>query len=114
MHEMVPHGEGPICKHFQRAAELVGQRWVPQIIYVLHGRALRYTEVKDSIPSISDALLSDRLRDLEEAKIVERHVEASTPVRITYSLSTRGEELATVLGELQVWAERWARTPAAR
>lgn len=114
MRDMTPHGEGPICRHFQAAAELIGQRWVPQVIYALQGKSMRYSELKAMIPLISDALLSDRLRDLEEAKIVERHVEPSTPVRITYVLSKRGAELASVLSELQVWAERWARTPATR
>jgi DNA-binding HxlR family transcriptional regulator len=115
MRDMVPHGEGPICRHFQRAAELVGQRWVPQVIYALHGgRAMRYRELKATIPAISDALLSDRLKDLEAARIITRDVEPSTPVRITYALTERGGELAAVLGELQIWAERWSKEPAAR
>ena len=37
-----------------------------------------------------------------------RTVEPSTPVRVSYGLTQRGEELADVLTELQVWAERWA------
>jgi DNA-binding HxlR family transcriptional regulator len=110
---VTPPHEGTICRHFQRAAELVGQRWVPQVIYVLltTGPA-RYSTIHDAIPGISDAMLSDRLKDLEAAKIIVRDVEPATPVRITYSLTERGQELAAVLGELQVWAERWAKAPA--
>jgi DNA-binding HxlR family transcriptional regulator len=114
MREMTHHEAGPICRHFQQAAELIGQRWVPQVIYALQGRTLRYGQLKTAIPTISDALLSDRLKDLESAKIVLRGVEPTIPVRITYRLSRRGEELAAVLGELQVWAERWAKAPATR
>ena len=114
MREMTRHDEGPICRHFQRAAELIGQRWVPQVIYALQGRSMRYTDLKIAIPDISDALLSDRLKDLEASRIVSRQVEPSTPVRITYGLTPRGEELAAVLGELQIWAERWAKTPISR
>jgi DNA-binding HxlR family transcriptional regulator len=55
-------------------------------------------------------MLSDRLKDLEAARIIHREVTPATPVRITYALTARGRELAEVLGELQVWAERWART----
>ena len=109
---MAPHGEGPICKHFQRAAELIGQRWVPQIIYALQGGPMRYSDLKVAIPQISDALLSDRLKDLEAERILTRTVEPNPPIRVTYALTSRGAELAAVLGELQVWAERWARTPA--
>ena len=106
---VTPH-EGTICQHFQRAAELVGQRWVPQVIYVLMAGPARYSDIHAAIPGISDAMLSDRLKDLESAKVITREVTPATPVRISYALTARGEELAAVLGELQVWAERWART----
>jgi DNA-binding HxlR family transcriptional regulator len=108
---MSPHGEGPICQHFQRAAELIARRWVPQVIYAMQSGPRRYTELKAGIPPISDAVLSERLKELEVAEIVIRTVEPSTPVRIEYALTPRGDELAAVLGELQVWAERWAREP---
>ncbi len=108
---MSPHGEGPICQHFQRAAELVARRWVPQVIYAMQSGPRRYTELKLAIPHISDALLSERLKELEIAAIVVRTVEPSTPVRIEYALTPRGDELASVLAGLQVWAERWAREP---
>lgn len=106
--------EGQICAHFQRAAELVGRPWVPQVIYALQGGPVRYTDLRDAIPNISDTLLSDRLRDLETEKVVDRRVQPTTPVRIEYSLTPRGQELAAVLGELQVWAERWSRAAARR
>jgi DNA-binding HxlR family transcriptional regulator len=109
---MAPH-EGTICQHFQRAAELVGQRWVPQVIYVLMSGPARYSDIHAAIPGISDAMLSDRLKDLETARVITREVTPATPVRITYALTPRGEELAAVLGELQVWAERWARAAPA-
>ena len=108
---MSPHGEGPICQHFQRAAELIARRWVPQVIYAMQSGPRRYTELKAAIPHISDAVLSERLKELEAASIVVRTVEPSTPVRIEYALTPRGDELASTLGALQVWAERWARTP---
>jgi DNA-binding HxlR family transcriptional regulator len=110
---MVTHPEqGRICQHFQRAAELVARRWVPQVIYAMQaGGSYRYSDLKAAIPQISDALLSERLKELEAAAIVTRTVEPTTPVRIGYALTARGEELAAVLGELQVWAERWAKEP---
>jgi DNA-binding HxlR family transcriptional regulator len=109
---VTPHGEGPICQHFQRAAALIARRWVPQVIYAMQGDARRYSDLKAAIPGISDALLSERLKELEAASIVTRTVEPSTPVRIAYELTPRGRELAAVLGELQVWAERWTRAQA--
>ena len=97
-----------VCESFQRAAELVAKRWTPQIVWVLLDGRRRYSAVRDAIPEISDTLLSERLRELEEAGIVTRTVTPSTPVLIEYGLSERGRELAVEMDGLSTWAERWA------
>ena len=102
-----------VCESFQEAAQLVGRRWVPQIVWVLLGGARRYSILKDAIPEISDTLLSERLRELEAAGIVTRSVTPSTPVLIEYALSERGRDLATVIEGLSAWADRWATAVAA-
>jgi DNA-binding HxlR family transcriptional regulator len=105
MHEM--HA-GTVCQHFQRAAELIGKRWNVLIVRVLQGGPTRYTGLRDGLPQISDAMLSERLKELEHADIVRREVAPSTPVRISYELTERGRDLATVMDRLGMWAERWA------
>ncbi len=99
--------EMPICEHFQRAAELVGKRWTPQVIRALQTGAVRYTDLREAIPHISDTLLSERLKELEVAGIVTRTVTPDTPVRIDYGLTERGRDLTKVFSELAAWAERW-------
>jgi DNA-binding HxlR family transcriptional regulator len=101
-----------VCESFQQAAQLVGQRWVPQIVWVLLDGRRRYSAIRDGIPEISDTLLSERLRELEEADVVTRTVTPSTPVLIEYSLTERGRELAAVMDGLSTWAERWAAVGA--
>jgi DNA-binding HxlR family transcriptional regulator len=100
--------ERAVCKSFQQAAQLVGRRWVPQIVWVLLDGPHRYSAIRAAIPEISDTLLSERLRELEAAGIVTRAVTPSTPVRIEYTLTERGRDLATVVDGLSSWAERWA------
>jgi DNA-binding HxlR family transcriptional regulator len=107
---MVP--EAPICQHFQRAAELLGKRWTPQIVRALLTGSVRFSDLKGAIPHISDALLSDRLKELEGAGIVTRTVTPDTPVRIDYGLTERGRDLAGVMNELGAWAERWSPADA--
>jgi DNA-binding HxlR family transcriptional regulator len=104
--------EDPVCKHFQHAAELIAKRWTPQILQALLAGSERFTQLKGAIPQISDALLSDRLKELEAAGIVTRTVTPSTPVRIDYGLSERGRDLGGVMAELGAWAERWSDAPA--
>ena len=101
-----------VCESFQHAAQLVGQRWVPQIVWVLLGGPRRYSVVRAAIPEISDTVLSDRLRDLESAGILTRAVTPSTPVLIEYALTDRGRELAKVIDGLAKWADRWAAVGA--
>lgn len=100
--------EPPICQHFQWAAELIGKRWNPQVIRALQTGSARFGDVKGAIPQISDALLSDRLKELEAEGIVTRDVTPSTPVLIEYHLTQRGRDLTKVMDELARWAERWS------
>ena len=100
--------ESPMCKHFQRAAELIGKRWNPQIVRALQSGETRFTDVRNGIAGISDAVLSERLKELETLGIVTRTVTPDTPVRIDYGLTDRGRDLTKVMEELAAWAERWA------
>ena len=108
-----PAAESPICEHFQRAADLIGRRWNPQILRGLQSGVTRFSDLKTGIPQISDAMLSERLKELEAEGIVTRVVTPATPVRITYGLTERGMDLSKVMDELGQWAERWADAPAA-
>jgi DNA-binding HxlR family transcriptional regulator len=103
--------EEPICEHFQQAAELIGKRWTTMIIRGLQSGDSRFSDLRTGIPAISDAVLSDRLKELEVAGIVTRTVSQERPVRIDYLLTARGQDLTKVVEELARWAERWAETP---
>jgi DNA-binding HxlR family transcriptional regulator len=105
---MENHDETPVCQHFQKAAELVGKRWVPQVVHAMRQGPRRFSDLRDGVTSISDHVLSQRLKELEAEGIVIRTVTPSTPVCIRYGLTERGEDLARVMSELQGWAERWA------
>jgi DNA-binding HxlR family transcriptional regulator len=96
-----------VCPHFHAAIELIGKRWSGAIVWALTERPMRFGELRRVVPGLSDRLLSQRLRELEEEGLVQRDVEAGTPVRVTYSLTVRGEELGPAIDELRLWAQRW-------
>jgi DNA-binding HxlR family transcriptional regulator len=77
-------------------------------VRALQTGATRFTDIRDTIPQISDALLSERLKELEAEGVVTRTVTPDTPVRIDYRLTDRGRDLTKVVDELGRWAERWA------
>ncbi|HEY1853492.1 MAG TPA: helix-turn-helix domain-containing protein [Solirubrobacterales bacterium] len=96
-----------VCPHFHAAIELIGKRWTGAIVCALIARPMRFGEMRRVVPGLSDRLLSQRLRELEDEGLVQRDVEAGTPVRVTYSLTARGEELGPAIHELRIWAKRW-------
>jgi DNA-binding HxlR family transcriptional regulator len=59
------------------------------------------------VPGLSDRLLSRRLRELEEAGLVERSVHEGTPARVSYALTEKGRALVPALTELKDWARAW-------
>ena len=100
---------GECCPHLHEAVELVGRRWTGAIVYVLltKRRPMRFSEIGQAVPELSDRLLSERMKELEARGIVERHVSPGSPVRVEYELTTMGRELAPALRELQRWGLRY-------
>jgi DNA-binding HxlR family transcriptional regulator len=103
-------GRSGVCPHFHAAIELIGKRWTGAIVCALTERPMRFGELARAVPGLSDRLLSQRLRELEEEGLVEREVEAGTPVRVTYSLTESGRDLGPAISEIRSWAQRWKRT----
>ncbi len=102
------------CPLYHEAVELVGRRWTGAILRVLMDGPLRFSEIAQAVPELSDRLLSERMKQLEARGIVSRRVLPGPPVRVEYSLSRMGRELQPALSELERWANRWLsrRVPA--
>ncbi|MEU4013301.1 helix-turn-helix domain-containing protein [Streptomyces pseudogriseolus] len=103
------------CPRFQEVLETVGRRWTGSILMAAVRGARRFGEYRAVIDGISDRLLSQRLKELENEGLILRTVVPSTPVQITYTLSPLGEELLEALQPLVRWSTRRtackARTP---
>jgi len=100
---------GGCCPFYHEAVELVGRRWTGAILRVLMDGPMRFSEVAQAVPELSDRLLSERMKELERRGIVERTVIPGPPVRVEYSLSKMGKELEPALSELEEWAQRWLK-----
>ena len=100
---------GECCPHLHEAVELVGKRWTGAIVFVLMSerRPLRFSQIGEAVPRLSDRLLSERMKELESRGIVERRVHAESPVRVEYELTEMGRALAPAFDELRRWAQHW-------
>lgn len=101
------------CPYYHEAIELVGRRWTGAILRVLMDRPMRFSEVGQAVPELSDRLLAARMKELEQRGIVERTVYPGPPVRVEYALSKMGRDLGPALLQLQDWAQRWLNRRAA-
>jgi len=108
--EAAAPGCNSVCPDFHEAIELIGRRWTGAILCSLIEGPRRFGELGKVVPGLSDRLLSQRLRELEEEGLVQRDVEAGTPVRVTYSLTETGEALGPAISELKSWAKHWKAT----
>jgi DNA-binding HxlR family transcriptional regulator len=96
-----------VCPDFHAAIELVGRRWAGAILWALSDGPHYFADFTDSVPGVSDRLLSRRLRELEAEGLVERQVHEGTPARVSYALTEKGRALVPALTELKSWARAW-------
>ena len=96
-----------MCLRFQSAVDLVGKRWTPLVVQLLLKRPHRYSELLAELEVVTDGMLSQRLKELERAGVVERRVIDDQPVRVEYHLTEKGRGLGRVIGGLERWAEEW-------
>jgi DNA-binding HxlR family transcriptional regulator len=87
------------------AAEIFCTRWTPLILRELVAGSTRFNDLKRGVPRISPTLLSKRLKQLEEAGVVERVKSADEASE--YRLTPAGNDLKTVVLDLGFWGQRW-------
>src|SRR6201995_3898996 len=104
---IAPRAGGSCCPYYHEAVELVGRRWTGAILRVLMEGPMRFSEVSQAIPELSDRLLSERMKELESRGLVTRTVIPGPPLRVRYALSEMGRELEPALTEIESWAQRW-------
>jgi len=86
------------------AWSLLGKRWTLQIIIQLLARSQSFIELSKHIQGISESVLSERLKELERAAVIQRRVHNGRPVRITYHLTAKGLALEPVIKAIGTWS----------
>lgn len=96
-----------MCPKYEGAMNILGKRWTGLILHVLLRGPVRFKEIREIVPSMSDKMLSERLKELEEEGIIERKVYPEIPVRIEYELTEKGKDLRSVVESIEGWSHRW-------
>jgi DNA-binding HxlR family transcriptional regulator len=91
------------------AVDTIGGKWAVVILAHLKQGVHRYGELRRRMPDVTEKMLTQRLRELTEAGLVERTVHEGVPPTVSSRLSEEAEELAPVLQALYDWGERRAK-----
>src|SRR5271169_5676054 len=100
------------CPQYASLMDLLSRRWMGIILRVLMSGSHRFSEIMAAVPGLSDPLLTQRLREMESKKLLERRVFPTSPVRVEYELTEAGRDLERAVRVLSQWAEKWWSGPA--
>ena len=105
---MLTKDELPECP-VATTVQLIGNKWKLLIIRNLLREPQRFTQLRKTIPGISQKVLTDNLRALEEDGLIEREVFAEVPPRVVYSLSELGNTLRPIIVAMQEWGSDYKK-----
>ncbi|WP_452170773.1 winged helix-turn-helix transcriptional regulator [Jeotgalibaca arthritidis] len=106
MENMILSGDC-ICPRFEKTFTILGKKWTGLIIEVLLVDNRRFKDISEQISGVSDRVLVERLKELEEEGIVLRTENEEGPIKVMYSLTEKGRSLEKVMAEIQTWADKW-------
>lgn len=101
---MLTKEELPDCP-VATTVQLIGNKWKLLIIRNLETSSQRFGELKNGIPGISQKVLTDNLRALEQDGLVDREVFPEIPPKVVYSLSEIGLKMKPILDAMKEWGE---------
>lgn len=86
--------------------EVIGGKWKPIILCHLGNGPMRTGELRRAIPQITQKMLTQQLRELEENQIISRKVYQQVPPKVVYELTDYGRTLGNLLVRMSIWGEQ--------
>lgn len=108
---MLTKEEMPACPVATTVA-LIGSKWKLLIIRNLRVRPWRFNELKKDLEGISQKVLTDSLRSLEDDGIITRTAYPEVPPRVEYALSELGESMRPIIDSMEAWGISYKKSMA--
>ena len=108
---MLTKEEMPACP-VATTVQLIGSKWKLLILRNLLARPWRFNELRKSLEGISQKVLTDSLRSMEEDGLVTRTVYPEVPPRVEYSLSPLGESMRPIIQAMEQWGAQYKASKA--
>ena len=101
---MLTKEEMPACP-VATTVQLIGSKWKLLIMRNLLQRPWRFNELRKDLEGISQKVLTDSLRSMEEDGIIVRTVYPEVPPRVEYALSDLGESMRPIMNAMEKWGK---------
>ena len=99
--------DSTICDKFAATFNILGRKWNGLIIEVLLNEGpSRFKDLSRAVPTCSDRVMVERLKEMEEAQIVERRTYEDSSL-IEYILTERGESMRPMMEAIHTWSDEW-------
>jgi DNA-binding HxlR family transcriptional regulator len=92
------------------ALKAISGRWKLLILHELYFRGNRFAELRRALPGISEKILSEELKQLENDGIIVRTLLAERPIKVEYSVTRLGERLKPTISAMQQWGLMYLKT----
>lgn len=106
---MLTKEEMPACPVATTVA-LIGSKWKILIIRNLRARPWRFNELRNDLVGISQKVLTDSLRSMEDDGIIIRTVYPEVPPRVEYALSELGESMMPIINSMETWGLEYQKS----
>ena len=83
--------------------DLIGGKWKSLILWHLAENTLRFSELRKTLPQVTQKMLTQQLRELEDCGLVKRFIYTHVPPKVEYSLTDAGRSLLPILSSLCQW-----------
>lgn len=93
----------------EAALNVISGKWKLKILNKLRDGAKRYSDINRNVPGLTEKMLSQQLRELEEDQIVTRTVYPEVPPRVEYELTERGLAMSDIFQSLEAWGSNFMK-----
>ncbi|MGB0560242.1 MAG: winged helix-turn-helix transcriptional regulator [Spirulinaceae cyanobacterium] len=91
----------------ERGMRIIGGKWKGSILWHLKDGPVRFNDLARQLGGASKKMVTQRLKEMEAAGLVQRQVLSTRPIAVTYEITTFGRTALGVLEEMKQWAERY-------
>ena len=94
------------CNSVRVTLRVVGGKWKPPILYLLSQKTMRFGELKKAITGITQKMLAQELKEMEDDGLVSRKVYPVVPPKVEYSITPYGKSLEPILKQMSDWGKK--------